>query len=86
MKNKKKTEMTLEDKRFFENLSKTFNSAEEKEFFDKMKYKIEFEPAIANDLIMSEYDNEDGIYIVRCYDYEFIIGCHIGDIFHEEVF
>ena len=28
--------------------------------------------------------NEDGIYIVRCYDYEFIIGCHVGDTFKEE--
>ena len=49
-----------------------------------MKHKIEFEPAMSNDLIMSENDNEDGIYIVRCYDYEFIVGCHVGDIFKEE--
>lgn len=82
--NKKKTMMTPIDSKFFENLGDAFASTAEKDFFEKMKYKIEYEPAMANDLIMSEHDNEDGIYIVRCYDYEFIIGCHVGDLFKEE--
>ena len=45
---------------------------------------MEFEPAPANDLIMSENDNEDGIYIVRCYDHEFMIGCNAGGKQREE--
>ena len=61
-----------------------YTSFNEKVFFEKMKFKIEFEPAMSNDLILSEHDNEDGIYIVRCYDCEFIIGCHVGENFKEE--
>ena len=84
MDNNKKTKLVPKDKQFFDNLGDVFTCAEEKNFFVKMKHKIEFEPAMSNDLIMSENDNEDGIYIVRCYDYEFIVGCHVGDIFKEE--
>lgn len=84
MDNNKKTELVPKDKQFFDHLGGAFASAEEKNFFEKMKYKMEFEPAMSNDLIMSEHDNEDGIYIVRCYDYEFIIGCRAGDNFKEE--
>ena len=84
MDNQKKTTMTPIDSQFFESLGDAFASTAEKYFFEKMKYKIEYEPAMANDLIMSEHDNEDGIYIVRCYDYEFIIGCHVGELFKEE--
>ena len=84
MEDRKKTELVPKDKLFFDNLGDVFASTEEKNFFENMKYKMEFEPAMSNDLIMSENDNEDGIYIVRCYDYEFIIGCHVGDTFKEE--
>lgn len=84
MDNQKKTTMTPIDSQFFESLGDVFTSSAEKDFFERMKYKIENEPAVANDLIMSEHDNEDGIYIVRCYDYEFIIGCHVGDLYKEE--
>lgn len=43
-------------------------------FFRNMRYKQEYEVALANDLIMSEYDNEDRIYIVRCEYDEYIVG------------
>ena len=84
MENNKKTELVPKDRKFFDRLGDAFASEEEKNFFEKMKYKLEFEPAMSNDLIMSEHDNEDGIYIVRCYDCEFIIGCRVGDVFKEE--
>ena len=67
MEDRKKTELVPKDKLFFDNLGDVFASTEEKNFFENMKYKMEFEPAMSNDLIMSEHDNEDGIYIVRCY-------------------
>ena len=63
MEDRKKTELAPKDKHLFDNLGDKFASAEEKYFFEKMKYKIEFEPAMSNDLIMSENDNEDGIYM-----------------------
>lgn len=84
MENNKKTELAPKDRKFFDCLGDVFASVEEKNFFERMKYKLEFEPSMSNDLLMSEHDNEDGIYIVRCYDREFIIGCHVGDIFKEE--
>lgn len=61
-------------------------SNEEKEFFERMKFKIENEPAPANDLIMSNRNNNDGIYIVRCYDYAFRIGCHVGEEYKKEFY
>lgn len=76
--------MTPIDKQFFKNLGEDFTSVEERTFFDRMRDKIEFEPAPSNDLILSENDNQDGIYIVRCYDYEFIIGCHVGEFQKEQ--
>ena len=63
----------------FKDMEGKYVSNEEKEFFERMKFKIENEPAPANDLIMSNRNNNDGIYIVRCYDYEFRIGCHVGE-------
>ena len=72
------------DEELFSSIEGHYTSSDEKVFFVNMKHKMEFEPAMSNDLIMSEHDNEDGIYIVRCYDYEFIIGCHVGDTFKEE--
>lgn len=73
-----------EDEELFSSIEGRYTSSNEEVFFKNMKHKMEFEPAMSNDLIMSEHDNEDGIYIVRCYDYEFIIGCHVGDAFMEE--
>lgn len=63
----------------FKDMEGKYVSNEEKEFFERMKFKIENEPAPANDLIMSNRNNNDGIYIVRCYDYAFRIGCHVGE-------
>lgn len=59
-------------------------SYEEYNFFKNMEYKEENEPSLSNDLIMSENDNKDGIYIVReVYD-EYVIGCalHPEDEIH----
>ncbi len=80
----KKIKLAPKDVQLFDNLGEEFACAEEKNFFVNMKQKMESEPAMSNDLIMSEHGNEDGIYIVRCYDYEFIIGCRVGDNFKEE--
>ena len=82
----KKTKLIAEDANFFKDMEGKYVSNEEKEFFERMKFKIEREPAPANDLIMSNLNNEDGIYIVRCYDYEFRIGCHVGEEYKEEIY
>ena len=82
----KKTKLIAEDANIFNEMEGKYVSKEEKEFFERMKFKIECEPAPANDLIMSNRNNEDGIYIVRCYDYEFRIGCHVAEEYKEEFY
>lgn len=43
-----------------------------------MKYKQEYEVTALNNLIVSEYENEDEIYVVReCYE-EYVVGRGIG--------
>lgn len=50
-------------------------SPEEFNFFQNMQFKEEHEVTLSNDVIMSENDNVDNIYIVReVYD-EYVIGC-----------
>ena len=82
----KKTKLIAEDVSLFKHMEGKYISNEEKEFFERMKFKIESELAPANDLIMSNRNNDDGIYIVRCYDYEFRIGCHVGEEYKEEIY
>jgi hypothetical protein len=62
------------DKNLFASMNGNYVSAEEANFFKSMQLKEECEPALANDLIMSEHANSDNIYIVReLYD-EYLIG------------
>ena len=82
----KKTKLIAEDASLFKDMEGKYVSNEEKEFFERMKFKIESEPAPANDLIMCNRNNDDGIYIVRCYDYEFRIGCHVGEEYKKEFY
>lgn len=82
----KRNKLIAEDENFFKEKEGHYVSNAEKEFFERMKVKIESEPAPANDLIMSNRNNNDGIYIVRCYDYEFRIGCRIGEEYKEEFY
>ena len=39
-----------------------------------MQFKQEYECTSLNDLIVSEYENEDEIYIVREYNEEYVVG------------
>ena len=43
-----------------------------------MRYKQEYECTSLNDLIVSEYENDDEIYIVREYNEEYVVGHGIG--------
>ena len=82
----KKIMLIREDANLFKNMEGKYVSKEEKEFFERMKFKIEREPAPANDLILSNRKNDEGIYIIRCYDYEFRIGCILGEECKEEFY
>ena len=58
-----------------------FISENEKQFFEKMILKEIYEyPVSTFDVIMSEEDNDDGLYIVKCYDSEYVIGKNDGNV------
>ena len=67
-------ELWKEDKALFEYMENHYQSANEKKFFEKIRYKQEEILTIANDLILSERNNDDRLYIVRCVFEEYIVG------------
>lgn len=76
--NPQKNNLAKEDMLLFESMENNYTSVNEENFFKNMKYKQEYEVTALNDLIVSEYENDDEIYIVReCYE-EYIIGKGIG--------
>lgn len=63
-----------EDKKLFESMKGHYQSVNEENFFKNMQFKQEYECTSLNDLIVSEYENEDEIYIVREYNEEYVVG------------
>lgn len=61
-------------KEYYEKMAKEYLSENERVFFETMKERQQHAFTYANDLLLSEYDNEDGLYIVRHYYDEFEIG------------
>lgn len=80
----KKNKLRKEDEVLFAALKGNYVSENEKNFFEKIRYKMEYEDAPSNDLLMFEEDNDDHIYIVRCYYEEFIIGHGLKGKYDEE--
>lgn len=73
-----KNRLANEDVLLFEKMEKNYTSVNEENFFKHMKYKQENEVSVLNDLIVSEYENEDEIYVVReCYE-EYVVGRGVG--------
>jgi hypothetical protein len=62
-----------------------YQSENEENFFKNMQYKQEYEPTALNDLIVSEYENKDEIYIVRMYNEKYVVGHGIGSDSANEV-
>lgn len=61
--------MPQEDIELFESMRGEYVSAEEKTFFEKLEWKEEEEWTTQGDLILSEKDNDDRIYLMRiCYN------------------
>lgn len=70
----KKHRLVPEDKALFESMVGHYQSDNEREFFEKLRYKQEHVMTCSNDLILDEDNNEDGIYIVRCWYEEYVVG------------
>ncbi len=74
MKAAKLNPMMGDDAELFASMKDNYQSENEREFFEKMLYKQQWECSFSHDLLLSERDNEDEIYIVRCYFDEYIVG------------
>ena len=62
------------DAALFSSMKGKYQSVNEENFFKNMQYKQEYEPTALNDLIVSEYENKDEIYIVRMHNEEYVVG------------
>lgn len=70
-----KNDIPIADRELFESMKHESRSENERVFFEKMEYKELYEfPVSSFDVILSEFDNEEGIYFVKCYTSEFLIG------------
>jgi hypothetical protein len=58
----------------FEAAIKNAVSSNEKEFFEKLRYKILHETAFSNDVLMKDDENEDAIYILRVGTDDIMVG------------
>lgn len=66
------------DKKLFASMKGHYHSVNEENFFKNIQYKEEYEPTALNDLLVSEYENDDEIYVVRMYNEEYVVGQGIG--------
>ena len=69
-----KNKLWAVDEQLFASLEGKYQSDNEAVFFRNMKFKQEYEPTLSNDLIISELDNEDEIYLVRVEYDEYLVG------------
>ena len=66
------------DEKLFTSMEGKYMSNNEENFFKNMRFKQEYECTSLNDLIVSEYENDDEIYVVREYNEEYVVGHGIG--------
>lgn len=73
-------ELPAIDQELFKRMRTESTSENERLFFERMEEKElrEF-PVSSFDVILSERDNNDGIYIVKCYYSEYLIGKRDAD-------
>lgn len=65
----------VEDRELFKRMQREYVSEKEKEFFEQMICKEIYDmPVSGFDVIMHENDNEDGLFIDKCYGSEYKIG------------
>ena len=67
-------DINIDDKMLFEEVSKQYQSENERRFFEHAAYCQENVFTFSNELLLSELDNEDHIYLVRVYFEEYILG------------
>lgn len=70
----------------FENAINNAVSENEREFFEKFRYKLLNETAASNDVLMHDEDNEDGLFILRVGSGDIMLGSHdkVRDVWSDE--
>lgn len=82
---KSKNKLWDADYELFASMRDNSLTPNEANFFKNMQFKEEYEPTVLNDLIVSEYENSDEIYLVRIEYDEYLVGHGIGTEGAEEV-
>lgn len=77
--------MFVADIKLFAEMQGKYQSTSEENFFKCMQFKQEYEDTALNDLIVSEYENADEIYVVREVSSEYVVGHGIGTDGAQEV-
>lgn len=62
------------DEQLFASMEGKYLSTNEANFFKNLHYKQVCEPTLANELLVSEYENDDEIYLVRVEYEEYLVG------------
>lgn len=63
----------------FKEALKNATSDKEREFFKNIRFKILHETAFSNDVLMSDLDNNDGLFIIRSGIDDILIGVNSYD-------
>ncbi|MBP5315005.1 MAG: hypothetical protein J6Y87_03980 [Muribaculaceae bacterium] len=85
MKHSEKHKLWDEDEKLFSTMRENYVSLNEKNFFSIIRHKQEFEITDLNDLLVSEYENQDEIYVIREYYDEYVVGHGIDSDGEQEV-
>lgn len=80
MSNKHENELWPQDIEFLKNINSHPFSESERLFFEKLKSKMEDELAPCKEVLFSERDNADGIFLLRDGYDEFILGTERNDV------
>ena len=73
------------DAKLFASMKEESLTPNEANFFSNMQYKEEYEVSALNDLLVSEYENDDEIYVIRMNYDEYVVGHGIGTDGDEEI-
>lgn len=65
------------DEQLFASMEGNYKSANEANFFKNLHFKQEYEPTLSNELLVSEADNDDQVYLVRVEYEEYLVGVGI---------
>ncbi len=66
------------DEKLFASMKGNYKSLNEENFFKNMQYKQEYECTALNDVLVSAYENNDEIYVIREIYEEYVVGHGIG--------